>query len=411
MTSRYWLVALWLGLSVLIALLTWINVNHYLSIDSQYYLSMAGWLVGLDGDQYGHPATGWDSTFPVGYPALIGGLAYLTDTSLLVASKLLNSLLVGGFVIVWQRRMGSTAVLWMGSVLLLGGFLRILAYTWSEWAFLFMLLEWMWTFRQTDLEITTYAITRSYGVSKNPAVGKLLLLTIALFLLRYVGGFVVIVYGLRAITTYWRGGWRVVRERFVGDLLYTGLSITFMLGYFWLNNFLTASPYGGERFVTTDETFGQKLFIMGLAPLNEILLIRDYVIGEPNALVWLGLFLQIVLFWWLWHIVRSNQLTFALSSLPEKQFFTLWLWVSATYLIGLYTMRWFSPFSGPNARMMSVVTLPFLMGVANWVGGQPNALTRRKLARWWVILLLCSWLQLLPQADFWEKMAKLLARV
>ena len=62
------LLTLWLLICASIAMLTAINPTHYVSTDSQYYLSMAGWLVGLDGDQYGHRATGWITDFPIGYP-------------------------------------------------------------------------------------------------------------------------------------------------------------------------------------------------------------------------------------------------------------------------------------------------------------------------------------------------------
>ncbi|RYF78047.1 MAG: hypothetical protein EOO39_02480, partial [Cytophagaceae bacterium] len=131
-----WLVALWLLISSLIGLLTYINPTHYLSPDSTYYLSFAGWLVGLDGNQYGHVSEGWEGTFPLGYPLLIGLLAKGTGTSLLVASKLLNMVLTGIFLLIWRQRIGTRRTLWIGSLLLLGGFLRLLTYTWSEWVFL-----------------------------------------------------------------------------------------------------------------------------------------------------------------------------------------------------------------------------------------------------------------------------------
>lgn len=386
--------ALWLLLTGLITGLSLLNPTHYLSVDSHYYLSMAGWLVGLNGDQYGHVSAGWESTFPVGYPLLIGALARLTGTSLLVASKLVQSLLIGGFLLIWQRRLGSNTALWMGSVLLLGGFVRILVYTWSEWAFLVVLLEVYWLVGQRT-QPPDYAHSL-----------HLWLLTMGGFLLRYVGGFVVIVYGLQAIGTYWRAGRLGIRRRVGPDLLYMSLSVGAMLGYFGLNQYLTGSPYGGERFVETTETFWSKLCLIALSLTNELLLLRDYVPGEPAALVGVACLVQLGLLVWLWRIVRPRRATLLPPDAPLRRLLRMWAWVSATYLAILYGLRLVSPFSGPNARMMAVVSVPLLMGIAAWVSRFPNPTLRRQLARWWLVLLLASWLQLLPQADLTDKLRK-----
>ncbi|CCH00832.1 hypothetical protein FAES_2823 [Fibrella aestuarina BUZ 2] len=384
--------ALWLLLTGLIAGLTFLNPNHYLSVDSQYYLSMAGWLVGLDGDQYGHVSTGWESTFPIGYPLLIGALARLTGTSLLVASKLWQSLLLGGFLLNWQRRLGSTTTRWMGSVLLLGGFVRLLTYTWSEWAFVVVLLECYWlTSQRTQPPEYAYSL-------------RLWLLTMGLFLLRYVGGFVVVAYGLQAIVTYWRGERPGIRHRIGPDLLYVGLSVGGMLAYFGLNQYLTGSPYGGERFLGTTEPLWTTLSLTVLSLANELLLLRDYVPGESATLVWLGVAVQLGLLVWLWRIVRPRRETFLPPDDRLRRLWRVWGLASATYLAILFTLRLLSPFSGPNARMLAVVSLPLLLGVAAWVSRFPNLTLRRQLARWWAVLLLASWLQLLPQVNVERKL-------
>ncbi len=397
-----WLVALWLLISGLIGLLSYVNPTHFVSPDSTYYLSFAGWLVGLDGNQYGHVSEGWDGTFPLGYPLLIGALAKLTGTSLLVASKLLNILLTGVFLLIWRRRIGARRTIWIGSGLLLGGFLRILTYTWSEWTFLLLLLEWAWFLSQpTDTEPTTIAHYRY--------VAKLFLLTMSLFLIRYVGGYVVIVYGILALATYWRMGWSVARQRIWPDLVYGFSSVVFMLGYLYLNSRLTASPYGGERFVETSETVGEKLYLIALALVNELLLVRDYIPGEPTLLVWLGLVMQVALFWWLWPRIKRQRDTLPDWLPVDDQWLRVLLLSAGTYLVILFTMRLFSPFSGPNARLMAPATLPFIVLLAFWISQWSNVLARRQLGYWWTVVLLCSWLQLLPQADFWAKLTQIYA--
>ena len=386
------LLGIWLLLAGLIGGLSYLNPNHFTSPDSTYYLAFAGWLVGLDGNQYRHVSTGWDGTFPLGYPLLIGLLARATGLSLLVASKMLNVGLVAVFLFIWRRRLGARRAVWVGSVLLLGGFVRILTYTWSEWAFLILLLEWAW-FMGHQSQLPTYA-----------TAARLLALTIGLFLLRYVGGYVVIVYGLQALWTYARGahgqpGRDVFRQRIGPDALYVAFSMALMMGYFYLNAWLTPSAYGGERFYETTETIGDKLLLIAVAIPNELLLLRDYVIGEPRFLVWLGLVIQLGLFAWGWRLFSDKKDTLP-DELPAEKAMLNWLLLSAgVYLSILFVMRLFSPFNGPNARLMAPVTLPFLWLLMHYISRWTNVISRRKLGFWWAVLLLCSWLQLLPQAD------------
>lgn len=135
----------------------------------------------------------------------------------------------------------------------------------------------------------------------------------------------------------------------------------------------------------------------------------DGTADKSTALVWLGLLVQMVLLVWLWRTVRPRRATILPPSDIQRQLFTVWVWTSATYLAVVFGMRLVSPFSGPNARLMAVVTLPLLMGVAWWVSRWPNLTLRRQVTRWWVVLLLASWLQLLPQADLVSRLRKVFA--
>ncbi|MBO0948054.1 hypothetical protein [Fibrella forsythiae] len=395
-----WLGAQWLLISSLIVWLTYINPTHYLSPDSTYYLSFAGWLVGLDGNQYGHVATGWDGTFPLGYPLLIGTLAIATGTSLLVASKLLNIVLTGVFLAIWRQRIGARRALWIGSLLVLGSSVRMLTYTWSEWAFLILLLEWSWFMSQPVEPIRS-------GRAQYRYVGILLLLTIGLFLLRYVGGYVVIVYGLMALASYRRTGWAVARLRIGADLAYGISMAAFMLGYFFLNSQLSTSPYGGERFYETDETIWEKVYLMVLAPMNELLLLRDYIPGEPALLVLVGLLAQVALIGWIGSRLKPQRDTLPDWKQTDRQWLRVLLFSAGTYLTLLFALRFISPFNGPNARLMAPATVPLLSVAMVWISRWNNVSARRQLGYWWAMFLLCSWLQLLPQVDLWEKLQRL----
>ncbi|MEZ0485063.1 hypothetical protein [Fibrella aquatica] len=399
-----WLLSLWLLLVGLIGGLSYVNSNHFTSTDSTYYLSFAGWLVGLDGDQYGHVSAGWESTFPVGYPLLIGLMARVTGTSLLVASKLLNLLLIAIFLLIWRHRIGARRTLWVSSVMLLGGFVRILTYTWSEWPFLLLLVEWLWFVAQPP-ELNMLVLKQVRYVT------KLLLLTIGLFLLRYVGGYVVLVYALLAIHTYRRDSWTMTRLRRRNDLIYTVSSVLFMLGYFILNSLLTQSPFGGDRFVEITESPTKIASLVAVAVVNEALILRDFIPGESIWLVVVGLVVQIALIRWIWPGIRGQRHTLPNWLPADREWLRVLLFAGATYLVLLVTLRFFSPFSGPNARLMAPVTFPLFVFLAVWISQWTNVVARRQLGFWWTVLLLGSWLQLLPQVDIWEKLHNFLSKL
>ncbi len=396
-----WLLAIWGLLAVLLIVLCYFNPTHYLSPDSRHYLAMAGWLAGLNGGQYGHAATGWELDFPLGYPLLIAGVARLTGMSLLVASKGLNIGLAGVFLLVWRRRLGSRAAGWMGSVLLLGGNLRVLAYTWSEWTFLVVLLEGYWHCRRfVFADIHPTVPIRTWQVF------WLIVLTISLFMLRYVGAWVVVAYALWRLDAYRRGGRALFRATGRTDLFYLGTTTLVVLGTFWVNSLLTPWPLGTERFYDVGETWPQKLLVLVLALVNEGLLLRDFIPNEPAQLVALGVVLQALLLGWVWRFLRLRQHTLPALTEPWRQWLAIWLVVSATYLAVVFGMRMVSPFAGPNARMMAVVSVPFQMGVAAWVSGWTNTTARCQLAGWWAVAVGCSWVQLLPQTDMWAKLSR-----
>ncbi|OIN59927.1 hypothetical protein [Arsenicibacter rosenii] len=217
---RYCVDNLWLPVIALILLwlilLCLINPNHFTSPDSWVYLRMATF------------RARWESTFPVGYPGLIAAVSTLTGISGLWASKLVNGLAIMVFAGVWSRRVSRLTVTLMTSVFLMGQFLRIAAYTWSETVFLVLLAEWVWAYSR-------------YRTSANGhAVVRLICLGLALFLIRYVGLFMWLM--LPVLNRVEKS-----RTRPLIDWLVAATGLILCAGYFWLNNTLTGSPYGGPR--------------------------------------------------------------------------------------------------------------------------------------------------------------------
>ncbi len=399
------LVGLGLTTAALVVLVI-LNPTHFTSVDSGYYLQSAANLISRRGyfvEEDGRWV--WNGTFPIGYPALIAAGSGLTGLPVLWASKLINIIAVVLSAGLWLRRVGPVRTLWLLSIWWIGGFLRILAYTWSETLFLVLLAEWVW------------ALSGFLGSSTLRQAAGLVLLSLGLFLVRYVGGFVVgfmvllsvVIYLIPARTQHLLG--ISVQRRTAGLLLIiAGICLTGMGAYGWLNHQLSGSLWGGERFLPTEST-RSLVTLFGLSIGNELLLIRDFLPSGNNSLAWVGVAIQLL---WLFMLRRRlfQETSFRQQSIspdqlpnsvPISTLSRLFIFVGGVYTFVLFGLRIVSPFSGPNARLMAPVTYCVLMALLLWVGTTSND-WQRKLRPYWLFLLVCSWLQLLPQMDLSTKM-------
>lgn len=391
------------GLTALVLL----NPTHFTSVDSGYYLQSAanllsgrGYVVGEDGRWV------WNGTFPIGYPALIALSSGLTGLPVLWASKLVNGTAVVLSTGLWLRRVGPGRTIWLLSIWWIGGFLRILAYTWSETLFLVLLAEWVWGLN---------------GILKSPTLRwavRLALLSFGLFLVRYVGGYVVGVMMLLSVAIYLMPHrvrsllWVAVRPETAGSLLgVSGISLAGMGMYGWLTYQFSGSLYGGERLLPT-ESAGALTALFAQSISNELLLIRDFLPTGSNGLAWAGAAIQLI---WLFLLHRQLRRQPSIpaqlpNSLPIITLVRLLVLVGGTYVLVLFGLRVVSPFCGPNARLMAPATFCLLMAALLWMGTTDEAWQRR-LRPYWLGLLICSWLQLLPQTDFSAKVAQVWALI
>ncbi len=341
-------------LSGLVFALAWLDPNHGTSPDSAVYLHIAA-----DFSQY-------NGTFPIGYPALIRLVAGLTGLEPLWASKLVNVVAVGVSVALWVRRLGSTGVAWLLSVWLLGQFIRVVAFTWSETVFLVLLAEVVWAIVQ---------------VENQPDLAReirLLLVLVALFLVRYVGGFMILV-----VLVAFRK-----RPKLSAISLAFGL---FIISYFVLNHHVVGSFWGGSRFGPVEPP-GALAGLFGRALLNEFLLVRDFLPGYSTTLAWLGLVLQAG---WLMLAGRSvRDLSKSVASTQTRQLARLFLLTAGVYVVVLFTLRAVSPFDAPNARLMAPATFCALWAGLLWLTQQPDY--QHRLRWYWLALIGLSWLALAP---------------
>ena len=179
--------------------------------------------------------------------------------------------------------------------------------------------------------------------------------------------------------------------------------LTLIRFYFSLNAHLAGSMFGGERFVPT-EPLPALLTLLGRSVLNELLLLRDIVPGEADPLVWMGVAMEALVLGLAirrWHRTPvEKSLHPVVNSL--SRFFVL---TGGFYIVLLLGLRMVSPFSGPNLRLMAPGTYCLLMALLLWISRLP-AIRQRSLRPYWLLLLMGSWLQLLPQLDSGRKLSQ-----
>ncbi|GAA4397528.1 hypothetical protein GCM10023187_07090 [Nibrella viscosa] len=379
------------------AVLVAVNPTHFTSIDSGYYLQSAENL--LDGRGYvvledGHYT--WNGVFPIGYSGLIALFSFITSLPVLLSSKVINWLAIGISTWLWYKRLGAVRTGWLLSIWLLGSFLRIATYTWSETVFLVLLAEVVWAFHQ---QLAHPSIRHTL---------ILLVLGLLLFGVRYVGGYIFGLLGAIALghqlwpqkVFSWLGG---SLPQTAGNRL-TLVTISGLVGmgfYFWLNSRFTDSPYGGERFHEA-ETGGSLLPLFLLALVNEVLLIRDFISDESNTLAWIGVGIQVT--WLLALINVFKRIPPAAGSRDTQRLQKLLVSFGGLYLIILFALRIFSPFAGPTARLMAPFTFCMLFAAMLWLTEPGRQLWEKTFRPFWIVLLVCSWLQLFPQVDVSRKL-------
>ncbi|GAB3989305.1 hypothetical protein GCM10028807_13920 [Spirosoma daeguense] len=377
------------GICLLVTGISWFHPTHCRSIDSGYYLQSAeNILAGLGYSVQENGRFVWNSTFPIGYSLLIATLSGLLGVPVLVGSKLMNLIAIGFSVWRWSNRLDVYRASWLLSVWLLGSFLKIAAYTWSETVFLVLLAEWIWAILQLLHHTSLRSTVLLFGIG------------CAMFLVRYVGGFVFGLTGLLAIL-FWIFPLRLqskmggINAKLASKWLFlnTFLGVVAMAFYFWHNQTLSGTYFGGERFFPTESGHElSKLFTCSL--FNEFLLIRDFTASRNNTLAWIGLLSQAVLFGLFYRTLSLCSATWQRSDRNPLIFlFTL---AGVTYLLVLFTLRSVSPFDGPNLRLMAPFTFCLLQAFLFWLGNSPM-FVQKKVRVFWLILVLSSWLQLVPQ--------------
>lgn len=336
------LVALALFYTVLILTAVFFMPDYGRSPDSYAYLESALSMYAGKGYLFNGK---WNSLWPLGYSSCILLVYSLLPISVLWASKLVNIIFIYIILHFFYRRYKHRA---FTISLVIGYLCRMASYTWSETAFISLLL------------IGTYLLYDQINKRdiKTAILSKFLyfILIYITFLIRYIGSFIGILLGILSLFFVWKKQYKLARYLFTNSALVT---IGYYL-YFQLNKYKGNLVWGGNR-IDEIKPWREVLLLVIPGLINEFILLRDANLPDPLAII--GFVIQASLFLYIFRIYKDHIFRISADfSLPKLLFIT-----GGLYLSIIFYLRFFSAFDMLTYRLLAPVTVLWLVAGIDWL--------------------------------------------
>lgn len=356
MLNRIVLVFQFLLICALVYLKLRADSAYFLTPDSHFYLQAAQNL--LSGKGYAITFEGKETfcaIWPIGYSALIAGMAWLTTFSVETASKIVNLLALAGCFWLIQRRFRENA--WFVSLgFSASSLIQLYTNTWSETLFILFVLGFCVFFSPTE---------RANQWQKEGSV----IFAVAAFFTRYAGIFLLIPLMLR----------RQYKAVFY--------FVVWIVGYLFFNFYHTDTYTGGHGFWPT-EPFDQRLG-RGMRGWGEEVLffaIRDWDLknlGLSDLVKWF--IYGIALLQWVLiglivrHVILTKKIKINADSMTKFMLKEPFFIVAFAYL--LFTITVYLTDSSIESlyfRRLAPSSLLFTLGILAWVSQQKQLFERTK---------------------------------
>lgn len=346
---NYKLLLLYLSICSLILLKTYFDIDGCTTPDSGYYLNLAKNLVQGEGfriaDYTSPDGKSFFAIWPVGYPVLIYLISKLTGLGVLWASKVLNILLVGIILLLFQYIFKKNAH-WAGLILFVDSFILIFSFTWSEVPFVFFLLLSC---------ISLYKCVESNG--RILWLTGLLFSGIAVFLMRYIGLFSVGIIGLIALINLFKRRWF-----FSVKLLIVALFQMIFAGFYLYHNKMVSGFMTGMPRNLPKESNLELLKQLFSALKEEFIVIHS---GIPlsfsfGLLVMLGIYL-----FWSRGKGKPNEKE------KDDDLWKYFLLTGILYFGAIVGAKWFSDFMALDYRYLFPASFFIFLSLALYLQGKP----------------------------------------
>lgn len=382
--GKFYLILLFAGICLTLYLRIVVEATTYTSPDSHFYIRVADNLKNGEGlkmpVKYPFDRSTSEvylSIWPAGYPIMIASVSFLTNTSSLVASKVVNIIFLGLIFLLlffWVKEYAWFPALYFCSF----GMLEVFSYTWTDGPFLFFVLYLCFLIsRSLKDRAGTYFFIKLGGC------------LIMLFLLRYAG----IVYffftgGFLLYFLYVRN-FQLSVQYFLALLL----STLFVTGYFLINYSQTGYFIGGDRFIDETEYF---IFMIQLLQgvLNEFFIIRNYYFsGYTDYLFLVLLLIQLVLMYYLF----KNRELLKMPVFSQNHLFQVVISTGLFYLPCIFLLSFLLYFDQFNYRLLAPFSMPFFLGLLLIITMPVNRAFFNKTYQWITAFFLLSLVMNLPK--------------
>lgn len=364
--------------------------TSYVSPDSTYYLAAADHLMKGEGLVAAHPEAPHQDVYfaiwPAGYPLCIAGLALLTGTSVLVASKMVNLLFLGLTFVLLLRWFGEKS--WLAALYFCSfGMLEIYSYSWSEAPFLFFVL------------LLCYFVTKDLEKDSGPRVFfQLFFCLTALFLFRYAG--LIYYLGVAVLLLYFV----IKKQRLRAAYYFSALFFASILvcAYLLLNKEMTGYYTGiGDRMQPQQESLQQFVGLLILGVWNQLTLARQYFGADMDYLYITLLMLQLGVMAVLFYYREKMQTLFRNKETQIMMGFAVF------YFIAIVVLRKIQPFDAFDYRIMAPFSLPLFVALLARLTKEDAASYLKKVQPWVVGFMLLSLLVNLPKQFLMEWVKRL----
>ncbi|WP_026464084.1 hypothetical protein [Adhaeribacter aquaticus] len=394
-TSDLKLLALFFIIAAVIILRVTVESTGYRDPDSNAFLEVSQNI--LDGKGFYHSKTlpipeiktlenqTYFAIWPLGYPILISGFAYLLSLPVFWASKVVNIFFLGLCLLLFRKMNREYAYL-LTLIMCSFTFMEIFSYTWSEPPFIFCLLWFvylLYNFMQDE--------------NNNKYLILLFISSLLLFFIRYIGGFSFIILGLLST-------WFLLKKRFKPALKL--LSITILLstiaGLYLYNNYIqTGYLTGGERFFPDRESTSLFVYYLFVGLFNELFVIRNYYWGNsnPDLLFWVTAIFQFSIMIFIYLRFIKRELT-KISS--EDNLSILFGIIGFIYLFVLILLRKYSPFDPFDYRLLSPFSICIYTALMLFLINPVRSTTINKSYKFIILFFFSSLILNLPKVYLFE---------
>lgn len=334
----YRLLLVFLAIAIQILVMSYSTYKGGLTADSKNYLNLAQNI--LDGhgflvqDYYSETGRSYFAAWPVGYSVLIAGVAKIFPVDLVLASKLVNILLIGIILLIFKRIFKAEAYIF-GSLFLLDSVMKLTYRTWVQTPFM------------TGMVVLAFLLFYFYHNRQSMLIPiGIIVACIFMFLSRYIGLTSLIAVAILGCYLFYK---RDYRSFFV--LAVTGFAaLGFAIFYFYLNHINAGHITGIERIASPEDTFW----------MIKRLLLRLLEEGKIVFIAWALVIISIKIF-----KIKPTK-TNASYKTPDNlcAFCTL---VALTYLTTIIILRFMYRFDDFGSRMFAPATLLFFIALLDYL--------------------------------------------